>query len=134
GNLDSFAADGNAVEQELQALKRIKDVRHPFVLSLERIEIVEGELAIVTELADKNLQDVFEERRAGGMTGIPVLELLCYMHDAAEALDHMYQKHRLQHLDIKPRNLFVIAGRVKVADFGVVTSLERPGAAGIGGG
>jgi hypothetical protein len=36
----------------------------------------------------------------------------------------MIQKHNLQHLDIKPRNLFLISDRVKVADFGLVKHLE----------
>src|SRR5262249_42331051 len=47
------------------------------------------------------------------------------IRDAAEALDHMIQKHNLQHLDIKPRNLFLVSDRVKVADFGLVKHLER---------
>jgi len=41
-------------------------VRHPFVLSLERYDIVEGQLAMVMELADKNLQEVFDECQAAG--------------------------------------------------------------------
>ncbi len=57
-----------------------------------------------------------------------------YIRDAAEALDHMNEKHNLQHLDIKPRNLFLISDRVKVADFGLVKHLERSGASGILGG
>ena len=31
-----------------------------------------------------------------------------------KALDHMNEKHNLQHLDIKPRNLFLVSDRVKV--------------------
>src|SRR6185437_13758909 len=38
------------------------------------------------------------------------------------------------HLDIKPRNLFLISDRVKVADFGLVKHLERSGASGVLGG
>src|SRR5262249_45078450 len=57
--------------------------------------------------------------------------LLRYVRDAAEALDHMNEKHGLQHLDIKPRNLFLVSDRVKVADFGLVKHLERSGASGI---
>ena len=38
-------------------------------------------------------------------------------------LDHMNFQHGLQHLDIKPGNLFLIANHVKVADFGLVQSL-----------
>ncbi|MFO0964139.1 MAG: hypothetical protein U0793_00945 [Gemmataceae bacterium] len=42
-------------------LQRIKEVRHPFVCSLDRIEVVEGELVIVMELAERTLHDVYQE-------------------------------------------------------------------------
>jgi serine/threonine protein kinase len=125
GNLNSLDVDSARAEQELKALQRIKEVRHPFVLSLDRIEIVDGELVIVMELADKNLHDAFVECQSAGLVGIPREALLRYIRDAAEALDHMHEKHNLQHLDVKPRNLFLICDRVKVADFGLVNHLGR---------
>lgn len=134
GNLNSLDSEGIRAEQELHALQRIKEVRHPFVLSLERIENVGGELVIVMELADKSLHDLFVECQAAGMVGIPRDALLRYIRDASEALDHMIEKHNLLHLDIKPRNLFLISDRVKVADFGLVKHLGRQGASGILGG
>src|SRR6516162_5388995 len=109
GNLNPLDVDGARAEQELNALNRIKEVRHPFVLSLDRIEVVEGELVIVMELADRSLHDSFRECQSAGLVGIPRDTLLRYLRDAAEALDHMLQKHHLQHLDIKPRNLFLIS-------------------------
>ncbi len=96
-----------------------------FVLSIEQIQNIDGELVIITELADKSLHDLFVEQQAAGMVGIPREDLLRYMRDAAEALDHMNEKYNLQHLDIKPRNLFLVSDRVKVADFGLVKHLER---------
>ena len=81
-----------------------------------------GELVIVMELADKSLHDAFEECLAAGLVGIPRDTLLRYIRDAAEGLDHMNEKHNLQHLDIKPRNLFLVSDRVKVGRF-------RPGQA-----
>src|SRR5262249_14355372 len=107
---------------------------HPFVLSMDRIEVVGGELVIVMELADKSLHDTFTECQGAGLVGVPRDTLLRYLRDAAEALDHMYEKHTLQHLDIKPRNLFLVSDRVKVADFGLVKHLERSGSSGILGG
>src|SRR3954452_999067 len=133
GNLNSLDVDGARAEQELKALNRVKEVRHPFVLSMDRIEIVAGELAIVMELADKSLHDSYEECLSAGLVGIPRDTLLRYIRDAAEALDHMNEKHGLQHLDIKPRNLFLISDRVKVADFGLVKHLERSSVSGIMG-
>jgi len=134
GNLNSLDADGVRAEQELHALQRIKEVRHPFVLSMDRIEIVGGELVIVMELADKSLHDSYQECQAAGQIGIQRDTLLRYVRDAAEALDHMIEKHNLLHLDIKPRNLFLISDRVKVADFGLVKHLERTSASGVLGG
>ena len=46
------------------------------------------------------------------------------MEEAAEALDLMNSEYQLQHLDIKPQNLFLVHNHVKVADFGLVKDLE----------
>src|SRR5437660_6786579 len=116
GNLNSLDVEGVRAEQELRALQRIKEVRHPFVLSLDRIEIVEGELVIVMELADKSLHDAYVECQSAGLVGVPRDALLRYLRDAAEALDHMNEKHGLQHLDIKPGNAVRVSYRVTVAD------------------
>jgi hypothetical protein len=110
--------------QELKALERVKTVRHPFILSLERFDIVGGQLVIVTELADKNLAERLQEFQAQGLAGVPYDELMRYMEETAEALDLMNDVYQLQHLDIKPQNLFLLHNHVKVADFGLVKVLE----------
>src|SRR5262249_51128163 len=94
--------DEDRAARELKALNRIKGVRHPFLLSLERIEVVQGQLLIVTELADGSLKDKFEEFRKTNVPGIPREELLQCMRDTADALDYMSGQHSLQHLDVKP--------------------------------
>lgn len=86
--------DDERARRELKALLRVKLVRHPFLLSLERIEVVDGQLVIVTELADMSLKDRHEECKAAGMVGIPRDELLVYLHDAADALDYMRKNIR----------------------------------------
>ncbi len=116
--------DEKRAQTELKAMDRIKEVRHPFLLSLERIEIFEGQLVIVSELADNSLADLFEEYAAEGSSGIPRDELLQYIRDAAEGLDYLSEAHSLQHLDVKPENLLLVGGHVKVADFGLVKDLQ----------
>ncbi|HWG47182.1 MAG TPA: protein kinase [Gemmataceae bacterium] len=114
----------SAAVEELKAIQHIKSLRHPFLLSMERVELIDGELVIVMELADKSLADVFNEYRAKGAAGISRDELLGYLHEAADVLDLMNLRHGLQHLDIKPANLFLVSNHVKVADFGLVRSLS----------
>jgi serine/threonine protein kinase len=124
GDLEAADDEGARAGQEFKALKRVITVRHPFILSVERFDIIEGRLIIVTELADRTLWDRFRECRGNGQVGIPRDELLRYMQDTAEALDLMNAEYQLQHLDIKPQNLFLVHNHVKVADFGLVKDLE----------
>src|SRR5262245_19295225 len=117
--------DVSSAEQELRALQLVKSIRHPFLLSMDRVEIVGGELVIVIELADKSLHDLLVESQAAGAQGLPRVDLLLYLREAAEVLDLMNLECGLQHLDIKPRNLFLVSGHVKVADFGLVNCVTN---------
>ncbi|MBM3983231.1 MAG: hypothetical protein FJ304_23760 [Planctomycetes bacterium] len=134
GNLNALDGDDARAVQEMKALERVKQVRHPFVVSIEQIQDVAGELVIVMELADRNLHEVLVEYQEAGRPGIPRDILLGFLDDAAVGLDHLIEKHNLQHLDVKPRNLFTVADRVKVADFGLVKQLERSSSSGLLGG
>src|SRR5439155_1743011 len=124
GDLQTASPDGQRAEQELKALSRVKTVRHPYILSLERYDIIDGQLLIVMELADRNLWDRFKECRSQGLQGIPRAELLGIMEESAEALDLMNNQYGLQHLDIKPQNIFLVYNHIKVADFGLVKDLQ----------
>jgi serine/threonine protein kinase len=108
------------LQRELDAVRRVKDIRHPYLLSLERVEVVGSELVVVMELADGSLYDLLTERRQAGEVGIPRRELLRYLGEAAEVLDLMNVEYHLQHLDVKPHNLLLLSHHVKVADFGLV--------------
>src|SRR5271168_2012681 len=60
GSLNGLDNNSKHAEEELRALQLIKSIRHPFLLSIDRVEIVSGELVIVTELADQNLHELWE--------------------------------------------------------------------------
>ena len=119
--------------RELKSLERIRGVQHPFLLTLERFEAVNKRLVIVTELADGSLEDVYHKYRDRGSCGIPADELLRHLHDAADALDYLHDSYQLQHLDVKPGNLLMIGGHVKVADFGLLKDLQDADCSIVGG-
>lgn len=125
--------DQQRAASERRAMERIKALRHPFLLSLERIEIFDNRLVIVTELAEGSLRDRFQHYREEGLPGVPREELLGYLSDAADALDFICREHELQHLDVKPENLLIVGGHVKLADFGLVKELYTTQASIIGG-
>lgn len=112
--------NGEMYSRELEGLKKIRSIRHPFLLSIEWYDILDGYLVIGMELADKSLVDRLQECVDQGQRGLPRDELLQYMREAAEVLDLLSEQHGLQHLDIKPGNLFLSSGHIKVADFGLV--------------
>jgi serine/threonine protein kinase len=110
-------------EQEWRAIDRIKVIRHPFILTMERIDIIENCLVIVMELADKNLWDQYQDCKKNKLLGIPKNEALHYLAESAEALDVINSQYQLQHLDIKPQNLFLVHNHLKIGDFGLVHDL-----------
>ena len=117
--------DGRRAQAELKSLDRVKELRHPFLLSLERIEIHDDQLIVVSELADQCLADRFNECVIGGSPGVPREELIRYIQNAAEALDYLSTEHNLQHLDVKPENLLIVGSHIKVADFGLIKDLRN---------
>ena len=71
GDLHSLNVEQLAVEQEWKALQLVKTIRHPFLLGIDRLEVVGGELVVAMELADRSLADAFRECRNAGLVGIP---------------------------------------------------------------
>ena len=133
GDLLATNEDDPRAKQELKAMERVRSVRHPYILTLERYEVVDGQLIVVMELADRSLWDRYKECRTQGLPGIPRDELLRYMEEASEALDLMNHEYNLQHLDIKPQNLFLVHNHVKVGDFGLVKDMQGSHASVTGG-
>src|SRR5262249_23828115 len=80
GALPAFDSNHPA-QEELRSIERIKAIRHPFLLSMERVEYTAGELIIVLELADRNLSDVLAEEKAAGKSGIEREPLLAYLRE-----------------------------------------------------
>jgi serine/threonine protein kinase/Flp pilus assembly protein TadD len=109
---------GTAGRAELKALKVMRDVHHANLLTPFGAWLKHGMLIIAMELADCSLLDRVESPK-----GMSLPELLEGLLDAAKGVDYLNSK-QIQHRDIKPHNLLIVGGSVKVADFGLAKILS----------
>jgi serine/threonine protein kinase len=109
---------------EERAMRLLRGLdRHPHLLDIHGCWKRDSELVIAMELASGTLKD----RLARCPGGIPVDELLSHLRDAAEGLDHLHKplhllgndRGAILHRDVKPSNLLVVGGRVKLGDYGL---------------
>ncbi len=117
GNANDVQA---AVQRELEAIELLRRVgNHPHVLTLIRYEIVLGHLVTVWELASEGtlLDRLKEHQRQNGQCGLPLDQLMPWMEQAAEGIEFLNSRG-IFHRDIKPQNLFLVGGQVKVGDLG----------------
>lgn len=122
--LKFIAIDEKAAAVEKRSLDLIKNTRHPNLVALFRAWKRDRYLVLAMELGDRTLLARLEEAQEQGHAGIPRDELLEYMREAAKGIDFLNQQ-KVQHRDIKPQNLLLVGGGVKVADFGLAKLMEH---------
>ncbi len=114
--------EARAGKIETRSLELMRDVRHPNLLALFGAWRRDGYLVLAMELAEGTLLNRLNEAHKQGLPGIPLRELLEHMREAAKGLDHL-NGLGIQHRDVKPQNLMLVGGGVKVGDYGLAKLL-----------
>ncbi|MEK6237072.1 MAG: FHA domain-containing protein [Planctomycetales bacterium] len=153
--------DDKLTEQELRAVQAVKNIKHPNLTPVNEfwLENLSGEkipeqldsdqagdflgqdlnLFIVMQLAEKSLQDRFEECKSQGLQGVPRDELIPSFRDAARAIDYLNtpthavgDSHNvaIHHCDVKPANILLYHGAAQVCDFSLVRVWDPDGVQG----
>jgi formylglycine-generating enzyme required for sulfatase activity len=117
----------DAARVEFNALAEVRDLNHPHLLSLFGFWQRSGFLILALELAEGTLHQRLAQAQQQGQTGVPLAELLGQMREAAEGLDFLNGKG-IQHRDVKPHNLLLVGGCVKVGDLGLAKLLPQTAA------
>ena len=113
---------------EIRALNLFKSIRHPHLLSIFGFWIIEEHLWIAFELAEMNFLEYVNKNKPSEN------EILSMFTDAAEALNFLNQKRHLLedgetvsilHRDIKPQNMLIVGGALKLGDFGLARILDE---------
>jgi serine/threonine protein kinase/formylglycine-generating enzyme required for sulfatase activity len=121
---DVVARDAECVEELKRELRRGLNLTHPSIVRVYSFEQDETGAAIAMEYVDGPTLSSLKLKRAGSCFDCD--ELLPYVEQLCAALDYAHHEARIVHRDLKPRNLMLnTKGRLKIADFGVATSIAE---------
>jgi serine/threonine protein kinase, bacterial len=123
-----------AAAQEVRGLQAIRHLRHPHLIHIEQIWCCAGHIVIAMELAEGSLLDLLGVYDSEFGTGILPDHLCHFLTQTAAALDFLNtrqhnvngQRVAVRHCDVKPSNVLLVGGVVKLSDFSLATQTTSP--------
>jgi serine/threonine protein kinase len=117
---------------ELRSIQTFLEIRHPNLVRIFRVWCHLGYIVIAMELAEGSLADLLGLYRSEHGTALPPRQLASYMCQAADALDFLNarqhsiggQRLAIQHCDVKPNNFLLFGDTLKLADYGLASSIS----------
>ena len=132
--LKFIEADQHGSERELRSLVQMLHVRHANLVTIFGVWERDDWTVIGMDLADGSLLDRFESATRAGQPGLDFHELTDFLRQAARGIDFLNEpKHSwvglecdlvgLVHRGIRPENILLVGGSVKVGDFALAKRL-----------
>jgi serine/threonine protein kinase len=125
--LKFLRCDSGKGGRELRMLQKISQLKHPHLIHHHDIWCYQNHLVVAMELADGGLDQILQQSLRH--EGKPLDKEIVYdcMSQAATALDFLNKRQHLIdgqmaaifHCDIKPSNILLVNGQVKLTDFGL---------------
>ncbi len=116
---DDISSDPSDRESLLEEARTVASLRHPNIIEIYSLIEHRGGLYLVFEYVDGlTLDKVMDPRRR-----LYPQEALCYLRQIASALDYAHSKG-VVHQDLKPSNIMVADGIVKIMDFGIARRVD----------
>jgi serine/threonine protein kinase len=121
---DVVARDAECVDELKRELRRGLNLTHPGIVRVFSFEQDEQGAAISMEYVDGITLGALKLKQPSGCFDWD--DLLPWVEQLCTALDYAHEEAKIVHRDLKPRNLMLTTkGRLKVADFGVATSISE---------
>lgn len=102
---------GDNQENAFNEAARLAQLQHPFIVDILHCFVVHDLVCVVLEKGDYDLMDYIERNRRLGEA-----EARRYFSQIVQAVAFCHSK-KVAHLDLKPENVFIVDGNVKLGDF-----------------
>lgn len=132
--LKLMPCDSRGSMRELRTLQKVRQIRHPNLIQIDRVWCWARHLVLSMELAEGGLDDLLKVYRTEFGTPMPAAQVCYYLSQVAAALDFLNtRQHRIEgqvvavrHCDVKPSNMLVFGKAVKLTDFGLSLLTTAP--------
>eukprot|EP01060_Flectonema_neradi_P022216 TRINITY_DN30496_c0_g1_i1.p1 TRINITY_DN30496_c0_g1~~TRINITY_DN30496_c0_g1_i1.p1 ORF type:complete len:297 (+),score=26.04 TRINITY_DN30496_c0_g1_i1:69-959(+) len=104
----------------IREISLLKELRHPNIVRLLDVVLTLHKLTLVFEYLDGDLKNYIDHHES--LDDGTIRQLLC---DLLHGLSYCHYRSVL-HRDLKPQNLLISKGRLKIADFGLGRALGIP--------
>jgi eukaryotic-like serine/threonine-protein kinase len=122
----SFSVDPERLRRFEQEARAVASLSHPNILAVHDIGRYENQPFMVSELLEgESLREILTRG------ALPQRKAIDYAVQIAHGLAAAHGKD-IAHRDLKPDNIFITReGRIKILDFGLAKTLQRPSATGV---